>query len=431
MLYRNLSYLLPVFALAFMISSEARGQCAPSKEACEFLDPRLPFCFTPAIGPEGAVGLPYDATLFLVLGRTVEFEGVTLEISRVDIEDVRQLPDGLSIAFNSGNPDDGDPPAQLVDQWSIPGDLSDEDTIGIFGCAQITGVPETATDSAVFVEIDARVFVRVPPLPMELDINDFLPDGSPEINPLTLRYRLRIRDTSNLFVSAGPDRQLCTGDTLTLATTTNVPDAEFTWTPAEGLSDPSAQTPQAFPLQTTTYTVTASTDENQVGDTITITVNERPALVATPVAPDCRGVNAAVRLEVSGGAPPYQLYLNSSFVRELVETGEIELPVPGPGDWYAEADDANECSARADFTVEAPTSSGFAFRALRKRDAGMNNNGVIVATMKGGVPPFEYSLNDGADWQSERFFRDLEPGAYEVIGRDAEDCEIRKVITIR
>ncbi|MEM7105894.1 MAG: choice-of-anchor L domain-containing protein [Bacteroidota bacterium] len=84
-----------------------------------------------------------------------------------------------------------------------------------------------------------------------------------------------------------PDTTICQTDTITLAA--NVEGFDYTWSPATGLSDPNSANPQAFPDQTTTYTVYLSNSFCLDSAQVTVNVNPLPFLEAGPDVGLCEG----------------------------------------------------------------------------------------------------------------------------------------------
>jgi|GEM_PF-3797290 len=52
------------------------------------------------------------------------------------------------------------------------------------------------------------------------------------------------------------------------------------------------------------------------------------------------------------------------------------------------------------------------------------NDGTITINVSGGTPPFEYSIDDGANWQASNYFAPLAPGDYTVKVKDSEGCTL-------
>lgn len=88
--------------------------------------------------------------------------------------------------------------------------------------------------------------------------------------------------------------EICAGDTIPfsgVAGGDSTATYAFQWSPAIGLSDPNASKPLAFPIQTTTYELTAVSSfgcEGVVSD-VTVTVNPTPIADAGPDTTLCRG----------------------------------------------------------------------------------------------------------------------------------------------
>lgn len=78
-------------------------------------------------------------------------------------------------------------------------------------------------------------------------------------------FTLNAQNGCNMTVDAGDDVTICEGENTTLnATVTGGNNPTFVWTPAAGLSDPNVLNPVASPLVTTTYTLTASAESDNL-----------------------------------------------------------------------------------------------------------------------------------------------------------------------
>ncbi|MCK4344998.1 MAG: gliding motility-associated C-terminal domain-containing protein, partial [Bacteroidales bacterium] len=98
------------------------------------------------------------------------------------------------------------------------------------------------------------------------------------------------------FANAGSDDSICPGESVNLNASGGI---SYSWSPTDGLNDPSISNPIASPTITTTYTV-AVTDINGVQDTdeVTITVNPLPVINAGENLNICEG--ESVQLQASG-----------------------------------------------------------------------------------------------------------------------------------
>ena len=85
---------------------------------------------------------------------------------------------------------------------------------------------------------------------------------------------------------AGSDQEICAGSSVPLGgspTATNgTSPYTYSWSPAEGLSDPSVANPIASPSSNTTYTVTVTdSKECTASDSVEVTVNEPPTITCS------------------------------------------------------------------------------------------------------------------------------------------------------
>ncbi len=96
-------------------------------------------------------------------------------------------------------------------------------------------------------------------------------------------------------VNPGNDQLICTGDTATLGSTgglsTAPPGYSIKWSPSATVDNDTLQNPKAFPSVTTDYvlTVTDSTGQCKVVDTVTITVGINPAASVSNDTTLCEG----------------------------------------------------------------------------------------------------------------------------------------------
>ena len=89
---------------------------------------------------------------------------------------------------------------------------------------------------------------------------------------------------------AGTDQEVCAGASVQIGgTATNgTPPYTYSWSPSEGLSDPTIANPTASPGENTTYTVTVTDAEGcQASDDVTVTVNPLPECTITAPTKVC------------------------------------------------------------------------------------------------------------------------------------------------
>ena len=108
--------------------------------------------------------------------------------------------------------------------------------------------------------------------------------------------------TDSIFTTLSPGGTICAGDSLQFTVTGG---ANYSWTPAAGLSCTNCPNPWAHPANTTTYSVTV-TDGSCVRTMSRQIRVSHLALDATVTHPLCNGdQNGAINLIPSGGVAPY------------------------------------------------------------------------------------------------------------------------------
>jgi gliding motility-associated-like protein len=147
------------------------------------------------------------------------------------------------------------------------------------------------------------------------------------------------------FVSAyaGNDTSICAGNVASLNASGGT---SYSWLPATGLSSDTVSDPDAAPSTTTTYTVTAISGQCSAVDSIVITVNQLPVIIAGSDATICFG--DSVVLSVSG-ASSYSWVPSAGLSNSLISN-----PVASPANTMAytvTGTDINGCSASDAVTI--------------------------------------------------------------------------------
>ncbi|MEM6263816.1 MAG: gliding motility-associated C-terminal domain-containing protein [Bacteroidota bacterium] len=101
-----------------------------------------------------------------------------------------------------------------------------------------------------------------------------------------------------IYADAGPDREVCIGDTVQLSAQSGV---QWRWQPDPTLINTTSATPSVFPLQSQSYVAEITDATGCVGlDTVEVTVNPLPTVTATQPEPYvCSGGD--VQLTATGG----------------------------------------------------------------------------------------------------------------------------------
>ncbi|MBK7410331.1 MAG: gliding motility-associated C-terminal domain-containing protein [Saprospirales bacterium] len=148
---------------------------------------------------------------------------------------------------------------------------------------------------------------------------------------------------------------LCYGDTTAINPLGN-PNYQYNWSPAIGLSDPTAVNPDVFATETTTYTVDVT---NFTGDTCQIT---RSITVIVPelITLDANGglaiaCNEPITLDVVANVSPL-VFTWTNTAGDVIGTGDMLVVFPtNTTTYYVEGVDQYGCSGRDTVIVTVPT----------------------------------------------------------------------------
>jgi gliding motility-associated-like protein len=98
-----------------------------------------------------------------------------------------------------------------------------------------------------------------------------------------------------------------------------------------------------------------------------------------------------------------------------------------PGDYYVYVRNAATTTCQTAWTSNPVHIEDFAsptFTLVEHTDATCgNDNGTITITSAGGTAPIQYSIDNGNTWQTSNFFNLLPAGSYDVVIKDANDCQ--------
>ena len=218
------------------------------------------------------------------------------------------------------------------------------------------------------------------------------------------------RDTMTVFVwpapvaDAGSDVTNCVGSGSVIggipSASGGTPPYNYTWMPANGLSNPNLPNPVATPGVTTTYTLTV-VDENgcESTDVVTVIINNAPVADAGMNVEVCSGVDIAIggSPTAAGGVAPYTYSwtpstgLSSTTIANPTFTASNLTATNIPYTFYVTVTDAFGCSSVDQITVtvypgvivDAGVGDEICFGGSVKI------GGLAPAT--NGIPPYNYN----------------------------------------
>ena len=234
------------------------------------------------------------------------------------------------------------------------------------------------------------------------------------------------RDTLNFYVEPGDSMYFedvevthnsCYGDEDGVISLINfnggVQPLDYLWSNTETTSGINSL-PSGF------YNVTI-TDANGCSlDSSNIEVSQPDSLFATASSADVScfgGSDGLIDIDLFGGVVPYFISW------DIVIPDSTLIDTVSAGVYIYSVIDSNNCTIIDTIIIEEPEElvlSDSIVDVLCKGDA----TGEIHLEVEGGVSPYQYSIDNGANFQSQAYFDNLIAGSYSIIVKDANDCEI-------
>ncbi|MFZ5941964.1 MAG: gliding motility-associated C-terminal domain-containing protein, partial [Bacteroidota bacterium] len=173
------------------------------------------------------------------------------------------------------------------------------------------------------------------------------------------------------------------------------------------------------------YLVSVKDDNDCTHDTTINVAEPGPITItgesATPVS--CTGsTDGSVSITVSGGTLPYNFTLNPGGATN--NTGTFDNLAPGF--YTVDMNDAAGCGPLTSGSLEVTEPPLFQLDSLKSSDISCFGaaDGEIHIYVSGGVPPYNYSIDDRATYDPALDFTGLNPGSFEVWIQDSYGCEI-------
>jgi hypothetical protein len=176
-----------------------------------------------------------------------------------------------------------------------------------------------------------------------------------------------------------------------------------------------------FPVEVPgTYILTVM-DANGCSTDVEATVDESPGLeVATTTRNISCTAKGNIRLEFAGGTAPYRITLNKAIIAENVRTAFYDYAVERAGSYNLSVTDANGCTSEVVARV-IETPNTLRIRSVTIPAGVGSGTGPVRMRASGGTPPYEYSLDAGANYQSSSSFT-VRAGTYQPQVKDAGGC---------
>ena len=196
----------------------------------------------------------------------------------------------------------------------------------------------------------------------------------------------------------------------------------FSWSPTSTLSDASILNPTACPAATSAYTLLVQDTAGCASDsaTVNITVDQAACcaidIAYTSIAPDCGLSNGSIDVTVSNGSGNYS-FAWSGFLPATEDVSGL----PSGTYTLTVTDNVQSCSSDTTIVLNALNAPVIASVDTTSPSC-LNNDGSIVITANGGTGALQYSIDNGANFQSSATFNALSAGTYDIVVQDASSC---------
>ena len=134
---------------------------------------------------------------------------------------------------------------------------------------------------------------------------------------------------------------------------------------------------------------------------------------------NCNGANSgSVTITASNGTTPLQFSIDNG---TTYQSGNVFNSL-SPGSYNIVVQDANGCTTTAAANITEPTAVVISGTPVTDANCNGANNGSITINANGGTGTLQYSIDNGATYQSGNVFSSLSPGSYNIVVQDANGC---------
>lgn len=199
----------------------------------------------------------------------------------------------------------------------------------------------------------------------------------------------------------------------------------YTWSPTTGMTNSTTLSPTVCPTANTTYTLTATDTDGcvTVSDDITVSMLASCCTLTidnvTPVQPTCGNSNGQITITYSGQTTGLQFSIDNGVT---FQTSNVFLNLPA-GTYNIEIIDDAACPVTQQITLTSGSAPTLNASTITPATCGASD-GAITINATGGVPTYQYSIDNGVTYQSGSAFTGLSATTYNIEVKDANGCTV-------
>jgi gliding motility-associated-like protein len=259
---------------------------------------------------------------------------------------------------------------------------------------------------------------------------------SPGPHSIVITDNVGCNTTVTRTVNSGP--VLTAGNSVTPTSCNGAADGTITVTALSGVSPYRfsldggpliiAPSPYTFTnVNANLHTIQVTDAVGCVSQIYSVTVPFGPDLTSTATKTDvlCNGeATGTITVNIpGGGASPHQYSIDGiNWQTSRIFTGLAA------NNYTVQFRSADGCTGSLNITVNQPTAVNATLSMIPVLCNGQSN-GQISISASGGVPPYQYSINGGSNWQSSNQFA-VPAGIHTIITRDVNGCLLTRSITV-
>ena len=139
----------------------------------------------------------------------------------------------------------------------------------------------------------------------------------------------------------------------------------------------------------------------------------------------CGMADGSISIEVTAGTPPYMYSINGGTTFQAA----ADFAGLGSNTYDIVVQDGAGCEVFDQVTI---VDAGMVFIDDLQIDEALcdGNDGTITIVASGGTMPYNYSIDNGQNFQSSNIFNGLTPGAYNIVVQDANGCAAAEALNI-